>query len=53
MPPSAQIVAYAPGDRGELKPGVKIFIAGAAKQADGTLQAARINYGRDGIAPPM
>ena len=47
------IVTYVPGDRSELKPGAKIFIAAAKKQPDGTLQAARINVGRDGLTPPM
>jgi hypothetical protein len=36
-----------------LKPGTKIFIGAAKKQPDGTLQAARINYGKDGVTPPM
>jgi hypothetical protein len=51
--PQTAIVAYVPGDKNELKPGTKIFIAAAKKQADGTLQAPRIGYGRDGLTPPM
>src|SRR5262245_39511023 len=51
--PKTAIVTYMPGDRAEVKPGTKIFIAAAQKQADGSLQAARISYGRDGLAPPM
>lgn len=51
--PQTPIVSYAPGDAAELKPGTKIFIAAAKKQADGSLQAARISYGRDGLTPPM
>jgi hypothetical protein len=51
--PTTAIVAYTPGDRAELKPGIKIFIAAAQKQADGSLQATRISYGRDGLTPPM
>ena len=50
--PKTAIVAYAPGDRAELKPGIK-FIAVAQKQPDGSLQATRISYGRDGLTPPM
>ncbi|SEP02108.1 hypothetical protein SAMN02990966_03725 [Rhodospirillales bacterium URHD0017] len=50
--PKTVIVAYAPGDRAELKPGIKFF-AVAQKQPDGSLQAARISYGRDGLTPPM
>jgi hypothetical protein len=53
VPPDAPVVAYVPGDRSELKVGAKIFIAGAAKQPDGSLVAARIGVGRDGLTPPM
>jgi hypothetical protein len=51
--PQTAIVTYNPGDKNDLQPGTKIFIAAAKKQADGTLQAARINYGKDGLTPPM
>jgi hypothetical protein len=51
--PETAIVTYLPGDKSELKPGVKIFIAAANKQADGTLQAPRVNFGKDGLTPPM
>jgi hypothetical protein len=37
VPPDAPIVAFAPGDKGDLKPGVKIFIVAAKRQADGSL----------------
>jgi len=50
--PECPIVAYAPGDKADLKPGAKVFIGAAAKEADGSLSAARINVGRD-AAPPM
>ncbi len=50
--PKTAIVAYTPGDRAELKPGIK-FIAVAQKQPDGSLQTTRISYGRDGLTPPM
>jgi hypothetical protein len=53
VPPDAPIVTYVPGDKSELKPGAKIFIAGAAKQPDGSLVATRIGVGRDGLTPPM
>ena len=52
VPSGIPIVAFAPGDKDELKPGAKIFIAAAVKQPDGTLQAPRVAVGR-GIAPPM
>jgi hypothetical protein len=51
--PQTVIVTYLPGDKSELKPGAKIFIAGAQKKDDGTLEAAAISVGRDGLAPPM
>ncbi len=51
--PQTVIVTYSPGDKNEIQPGTKIFIAAAKKQADGTLQAVRINYGKDGLTPPM
>jgi hypothetical protein len=53
VPANTPIVSYVPGDKSELKPGAKIFIAAAAKQPDGTLQAPRVNVGRDGVTPPM
>ena len=51
--PKTAIVSFAPGDRAEVRPGTKIFIAAAQKQPDGSLQATRISYGRDGLTPPM
>jgi hypothetical protein len=50
--PDCPIVSYKPGDKAELKPGAKIFIAAATKEADGTLTFPRINVGRD-APPPM
>jgi hypothetical protein len=51
--PDTPIVSFVPGDKSELKPGAKIFIAAAKKMPDGTLQAARVNVGKDGLTPPM
>jgi Domain of unknown function (DUF5666) len=51
--PETVFVTYAPGDKSELKPGAKIFIAAANKKEDGTLEAAAVSVGRDGITPPM
>jgi len=51
--PDTVIVTYVPGDRSELKPGAKIFIAAANKKDDGTLEASAVSVGRDGVAPPM
>lgn len=53
VPPEAPIVTYLPGDKAELKPGAKIFIVATQKQPDGTLSAARVSVGRDGLTPPM
>ena len=53
VPPDTPIVTFVAGDKSELKPGAKIIIFGAAKKEDGTLEAARVNVGRDGIMPPM
>lgn len=51
--PDTQIVTYQPGDLADLKPGTKIFVNGAVKQPDGSFEVSRMNYGKDGIAPPM
>jgi hypothetical protein len=51
--PETTVVTYVPGDKGDLKPGTKIFIGAAKKQADGSLQTPRITYGKDGLTPPM
>jgi hypothetical protein len=51
--PDAMIVTYVPGDKSEITPGTKIFIAAAKKLDDGTFQAPRINYGKNGLGPPM
>jgi len=51
--PDTVILTYVPGDKSELKPGAKIFIAAANKKDDGTLEAAAVSVGRNGITPPM
>jgi hypothetical protein len=53
VPPDTPIVTCLPGDKRELKPGVKIFIAAANRQPGGTLQVPRLNFGKDGLTPPM
>ena len=53
VPPDVPVVTFVPGDKGELKPGAKIVIIGATKLEDGTVEAAGVNVGRDGIMPPM
>jgi hypothetical protein len=53
VPSDVPIVTYVMSDKSELKPGAKIFIAAAKKLPDGTLQAPRVNFGKDGLTPPM
>ena len=53
VPAETPVVAFVAGDKSEMKPGVKVIIFGAAKKEDGTLEANRVNVGRDGITPPM
>jgi hypothetical protein len=51
--PDTPIVTYVTGSRSELTPGTKIFIAAATKRPDGTLEAPRVNFGKDGLTPSM
>jgi hypothetical protein len=51
--PDVPVVTYEPADRAELKPGTKIFVAAATKMPDGSLQAPRVSFGRNGMTPPM
>jgi hypothetical protein len=53
VPPDTPIVTFVAGEKSELKPGARIIIFSATKKEDGTLEAARVNVGRDGITPPM
>ncbi|MDB5600646.1 MAG: hypothetical protein JWN71_2690 [Xanthobacteraceae bacterium] len=53
VPAGIPIVTYLPGTKDELKPGAKVMINGARKQADGSYQAPNISVGRDGLTPPM
>lgn len=50
--PGTPIVTFLPGERSDAKVGAKVFV-GAAKAADGTLSAGRLNVGKDGLTPPM
>ena len=52
VPENAVIVSFTPADRGELKPGAKVFV-NAQRQPDGSLTAARVNVGLHGQVPPM
>ena len=53
VPPDTPIVTFVASDKSEIKPGAKIIIFGANKKEDGTLEASRVNVGRDGLTPPM
>ena len=52
VPAGIPIAKYTPGSAEDLKVGKKVFVGGAAKQADGTLLAPNIAVGRD-IDPPQ
>ena len=53
VPPDTPIVTFVASDKSELKPGAKLIIFGAVKKDDGSLEANRVNVGRDGVTPPM
>ena len=49
--PETVVVTYEMGKKEEVQPGTRIFVAAAKKQPDGTVQAPRTTYGRNGQAP--
>jgi hypothetical protein len=51
IPPDARILAYAPGERSELKVGAAVAIVRAKRKLDGSWEADSINVGRDGVMP--
>ncbi|MBI3705487.1 MAG: hypothetical protein HY244_16940 [Rhizobiales bacterium] len=51
VPPDAVILAYAVGDKTELKPGAQVAIIRAMKKPDDSLEANRVNVGRGGMVP--
>jgi 1-acyl-sn-glycerol-3-phosphate acyltransferase len=52
VPKDVPIVTFAPGEKAMLQPGAHVFIP-AEQQADGTVTAARVLVGKDGLVPPM
>ena len=52
VPADTIIAKYAPGSAADLKVGAKVFVAGAKKEADGSLTAPNIAVGRS-IDPPQ
>ena len=53
VPDNVKVVMFAPGSAADVKPGAKIFIVGAKKLPDGTLEAPAITVGTNGVDPPM
>ncbi|MFZ0846816.1 MAG: hypothetical protein WAM62_13580 [Pseudolabrys sp.] len=53
VPPNTPVVAFAPGDMNDIKPGAMMIVMAAQKQPDGSFLAPAINVGRAGAAPPM
>ncbi len=51
IPPNAPIVRYEIGSKDDLKTGARFTVVAASRKPDGTLEANRINVGRDGIVP--
>lgn len=51
VPANTPIVRYEIGSSADLKPGAHFTVLAATKKPDGTLEAARINVGRDGVVP--
>ena len=51
VPPDAPILRYEIGNKGDLKAGARFTVLAATKKPDGTLEANRINVGRDGVVP--
>jgi hypothetical protein len=49
--PDAEILANIPGSASDLKPGSNIAVPAATKNADGTLETARVNVGRGDFVP--
>jgi len=51
VPTGVPIVRYEIGGKGDLKPGARFTVLAATRKPDGTLEANRINVGRDGVVP--
>jgi len=50
--PGTPIVTFQPGTKADAKVGAKLMVT-ATKDADGSLKAARVVVGKDGMMPPM
>ncbi len=51
VPPDVPIVRYEIADRSALKPGAHVTTLNVVKKPDGTIEAPRLNVGRDGVVP--
>jgi len=51
VPPDAPVLRYEIGGKGDLKAGARFTVLAATRKPDGTLEASRINVGRDGAVP--
>ena len=51
VPPNTPIVRYEIGNKSDLKAGARFTVLAATKKPDDTLEANRINVGRDGVVP--
>ena len=49
--PGVPIVRYEIGGKEDLKPGARFTVNAPVRRADGTVEAPRINVGRDGVLP--
>ena len=52
VPPGVPVVTPAPATRADLVPGAPVFVV-ARHADDGSLSAAFVAVGKDGVAPPM
>jgi len=52
VPPDVPIVTFEPGDKSMVVPGAHILLT-ATRQPDGSLTAARVAVGKNGLVPPM
>jgi hypothetical protein len=51
VPPNVPILRYEVGSKVDLKAGARFTVSATTKKADGTLEASRINVGREGAVP--
>ena len=51
VPPDVPILRYEIGNKSDLKTGARFTVLAATRKPDGSLEAGRINVGRDGVVP--